>query len=232
MTNAIDQSTLSALGLSTKTASKDAEVDANALGQEQFLTLMLTQLQNQDPFKPMESGEYLTQIAQFSQVTGLQDLQTSFDDFAGRMQSNQVLQASNMVGRTVLVEPQMSDGKAVGNLNEAGLAGGVELPQASEKLTVEIYDTFGQHVRSIDYGSVEKGISYFVWDGLNEQGEAAPPGRYLVSANARFGNEVEAVEPLMADSVGSVSLGTGTSGFKVNLNGLGESEFSRIRQIM
>jgi len=231
MGTAIDSQMLQELGLSSR-AQKVAEQDSNALGQEQFMTLMLTQLQNQDPFKPMESGEYLTQIAQFSQVSGIQGLQDSFDSFVNNSNANQVLQASTLVGKTVLVEPEMIDGRAVGTLNESGMAGGVELPQATDQLKVEIYDARGQHVRTIDYGALEKGVSYYVWDGTNEQGEQMLPGRYMVSATARFGSSNEAVETLMADSVGSVSLGQGSGGFKVNLNGLGESEFSRIRQIM
>src|SRR5687768_6194672 len=74
------------------------------LGQEDFLQLMLTQLKNQDPFKPMESGEFLGQIAQFGTVQGLAGLQTSFDSLSASLVSNQALQASALVGRSALVE--------------------------------------------------------------------------------------------------------------------------------
>ena len=72
------------------------------LGQEDFLHLMLTQLKNQDPFKPMESGEFLGQLAQFGTVQGLAGLQTSFDSLASSLVSNQALQASSLVGRSAL----------------------------------------------------------------------------------------------------------------------------------
>ena len=74
------------------------------LGQEDFLHLMLTQLKNQDPFKPMESGEFLGQIAQFGTVQGLAGLQTSFDSLSSSLVSNQALQASTVVGRSALVQ--------------------------------------------------------------------------------------------------------------------------------
>ena len=76
----------SSLGLAT---SRDLQKDKNTLGQEQFLELMVAQVRNQDPFKPLENGEFLSQIAQFSQVSGIQDLQNSFSQFANSLGSNQ-----------------------------------------------------------------------------------------------------------------------------------------------
>ena len=75
--------------------------DQGELGQAEFFDLMVTQLKNQDPFKPMESGEFLGQIAQFSTVDGIGGLQRSFESLAGSLQSSQALQASTMVGRSV-----------------------------------------------------------------------------------------------------------------------------------
>ena len=79
-------------------------VEKKSLGQEEFLELMMTQLQNQDPLNPAESGEFLSQIAQFGTVNGITELQQSFSTLASSLQSNQALQASTMVGRSVLVE--------------------------------------------------------------------------------------------------------------------------------
>ena len=89
------------LGLKTDHVKKPTE--KKQLGQEDFMDLMLTQMNNQDPFKPMENGEFLTQMAQFSAVSGLKDIKESFQGLADTMQSNQALQAASMVGRKVLV---------------------------------------------------------------------------------------------------------------------------------
>jgi flagellar basal-body rod modification protein FlgD len=99
MTNAIGSGVdLAALGLAPQQTEPELE-----LGQEQFLSLMITQLKNQDPFKPMESGEFLGQLAQFGTVSGLAGLQTSFDSLATSLVSNQALQAASLVGRSALV---------------------------------------------------------------------------------------------------------------------------------
>jgi hypothetical protein len=100
----IDATTLEQAGLA-RAPTADARAN-DKLGQEQFLKLMITQLNNQDPFKPLESGEFLGQLAQFGTVSGIQDLQQSFQGLAGSMQSNQALQAAGLVGRSVYVPAQ------------------------------------------------------------------------------------------------------------------------------
>jgi len=77
------------------------------VGQEQFLELMLAQLQNQDPLKPMENGEFLSQMAQFSSAKGIQEMSQSLDTFTQSLTSSQALQASSLIGRHVLVPNEM-----------------------------------------------------------------------------------------------------------------------------
>ena len=86
------------LGLGLRPSAPESE-----MGQADFLRLMTTQLQYQDPFKPMESGEFLGQIAQFSTVSGIQGMQESLDGLAAALSSNQTLQAASLVGRGVMV---------------------------------------------------------------------------------------------------------------------------------
>ena len=99
MVDAVNGVDLASLGLTQPKAEKK-----NELGQDAFLELMVTQLKNQDPFKPLDSGEFLGQLAQFGTVQGLSGLQTSFDGLASSLVSNQALQAASLVGRTALVE--------------------------------------------------------------------------------------------------------------------------------
>ena len=72
------------------------------LGQEDFLTLMISQFRNQDPFEPMDNGDFLGQLAQFGTVSGIENLNSAFAGLAGSIQSEQALQAANLVGRDVL----------------------------------------------------------------------------------------------------------------------------------
>ena len=72
------------------------------LGQEEFMRLLVAQLNNQDPTKPMENAEFLTQIAQFSTVDGIQGMETSLSDLGASMVSTRAIQASSLVGRDVI----------------------------------------------------------------------------------------------------------------------------------
>src|SRR3569832_2993970 len=81
---------------------------SDKLGQSDFLKLMTSQLRNQDPMQPMDIGAFLGQIAQFSQVSGIQDMQASVKQLVDTLSSNQAMQASSQVGKTV-VAPAESD---------------------------------------------------------------------------------------------------------------------------
>jgi flagellar basal-body rod modification protein FlgD len=185
---------------------------------------MTTQLKNQDPFKPLDSGEFLGQLAQFGTVSGLATLQTSFDSLKTSMISNQALQAAGLVGRTALVEASTM---AVANGQSVG--GAVDLPDSTSSLTVTVRDSTGHVVRTIPLGANEKGETPFVWDGMTDTGGAAPAGTYTFGAEFRSGNTVEAGTTMLYAPIDSVKLDT--DGFSVELRGIGEKPFSSVKQI-
>ena len=220
MVDAVNGSDLGKLGLGVpQTTGKKSE-----LGQQDFLHLMLTQLKNQDPFKPLESGEFLGQLAQFGTVSGLAGLQTSFDSLKTSLVSNQALQAASLVGRSALVEASkmyIQDGQPVG--------GAVDLPASTSALTVTVRDSTGQVVRTIPLGAEPSGQSSFIWDGLTDAGAIAQAGEYTFSAEFRSGNTVETGTTLLVARIDSVKLDS--SGFSVELRGVGEIPFSSVREI-
>lgn len=196
------------------------------LGQEEFLQLMTAQLQNQDPTKPMESGEFLSQISQFSTVEGIGKLNDKFEALSQSLVSNQALQAANLVGREVLAPT----GLAV--LTEGGgINGSAELPAASGDVSVSIYDQAGQLVRRLELGSQAAGPVAFQWDGLGDDGQFALPGTYFVTAEASVNGSTEAVETLLASEVRSVTL-SNSGGLLLDLNGIGSLDFAEVRQIL
>lgn len=219
----VENNVFQQLGL-TRTATTNDSSDR--LGQDQFLELMITQLNNQDPMKPMENGEFLGQLAQFSTVTGLQDLQNSFNQLSQSLVSNQALQASTLVGKHVMVpsEQVAFDGTAV--------QGAVDLPASVSELAVGIYSPSGQLVQRIDLGQQASGLVNFSWDGSAASGATAPKGNYLIRAEARIAGQVEAVETLTVAKVDSVSVGRSGEEIALNLLGLGTVDFSNVRQIM
>lgn len=220
MTAAVSSSTLSDLGLSVKAPDKTTK----SLGTEDFLKLLTTQLTNQDPTKPLDSSQFLGQIAQFSTVSGIQDLQKSFNTLSSSLTSSQSLQAAGLVGHGVLVPSNTGYLDANG-----GLSGGVEVP-ASGHLVVEVTDASGAVVRRLDYGTKPAGTAYFHWDGKDGSGATLAPGSYGIKATLSQNGSTQAASTLAAGVVESVSLGA--SGLSLNLSGLGPVAFSNVRQII
>lgn len=228
--DSVDKTTASfeSLGL-TKPQQK---LEKPRLGQEDFMNLMIAQANNQDPFKPMENGEFLSQMAQFSTVSGLKEIKDSFNTLAEALKSQQALQASTMVGRSVLVPG--SDAP----LPESGpLRGAVDLPSSVEKLTIDIVDAAGEVVHQIEMESKPAGMTDFSWDGAiknTKQGEAvtnALPGKYTLKATALINGKNQALDTFIVDSVESVSLGKKGTDMTLNLANAGSVGLPDIRQI-
>lgn len=197
------------------------------LGQDEFLKLMTTQLKNQDPFEPMDNGEFLSQIAQFGTVNGITDLQESFSGFASDMQSNQALQATNIIGHGVLAET------SVGQLPHTGvLQGAVDLPSYSPNVAVNIYDRSGQVVNRIDLGEQLSGTVPFTWDGSTFGGARAPAGQYSVEVEVVEGAQTYVYPTLLYGNVNSLGLGETGSELQVDVQGLGQVPFSQINKIL
>ncbi len=202
------------------------EADRKELGQADFLKLMTTQLQNQDPLKPMENGDFLAQIAQFSTVEGIEDLNENFTALSDSLVSSQALQATNIVGRSVLAPTGVASLKP-----GSSIRGTVELPAASGEVIVNVYDQAGQVVRRLELGSQAAGSTDFRWDGLQNDGSFATPGNYFISAEAGIDGKFESVETLLASEVRSVTL-SNSGGLLLDLDGIGSLDFSEVRQIL
>jgi flagellar basal-body rod modification protein FlgD len=222
-TNTID--TFNSLGLAT---TSNTTQQKQTLGQEQFLKLLTTQLTHQDPMKPMDNGEFLGQMAQFSTVSGIQDLQASFKDFAGSISSNQVLQASGLVGRYVSAPSQQALLSAGGTVS-----GDFDLSSSSPNVKISIVNPkTGETVRDINLGALPSGSNSFVWDGMDNNGQFANPGVYDIRAQAEVDGANTALTTNIKSLVKSVTMGTGNQGLQINLAGLDPVKFNQIKQIL
>jgi flagellar basal-body rod modification protein FlgD len=213
------------IGSSTQSSNETRANDE--LGQEEFLELMTSQLRFQDPLSPMENGEFLAQMAQFGTVSGINELNNAFASMSAAFQSNQALQASTMVGRSVLVEGD----RLVLTPDEAA-HGAVELDQPANKLIINVSDSSGQLVHRIDLGQQPAGMIDFDWNGLNTDGEALAAGDYQVRAEIHRGEQVSAGNTLTQVHVESVTLGQGGQDLTLTVSGLGDISMSQIRKIM
>ena len=198
-----------------------------SLGQDDFLTLMITQFQNQDPFEPMDNGEFLGQLAQFSTVNGISSLNSAFAGLAGSMQDNQALQAAGLVGHKVLA---VTD---IGHL-EAGepLKGGIELESSAGSVQIDITDPSGQLVRRLDLGQQPPGLAEFTWDGRDSSGERAASGYYQVSARVLRGTNIESAPTVIEAEIQSVTLGQFGEGMTLNLAGGQAMPLGQVYQII
>lgn len=213
------------LGLSNTNGPKAKENDE--LGQEEFLELMTAQLRFQDPLKPMENGEFLGQMAQFGTVSGINELNTTFNSLNSSFQSNQALQASTLVGRQVLIPSE------TGYLGTSGgLSGSVELEQAAQEVTVRVTNAAGQLVHQQLLGPQPKGLSNFAWDGLDSTGAPFPAGNYAIAAEVNRGTSVSAGSILSVANVESVTIGKAGQDLTLSVAGLGNISMADVRKIL
>jgi flagellar basal-body rod modification protein FlgD len=219
------QDLFASLGLSRAQQDIKGTNDASELGLDTFLKLMVTQLNNQDPMKPMENNTFLSQIAQFGSVTGLDKLNNQIQSLSTSLTSGQALQAGSLVGHQVLVPMD------VGSLQSGQAIGGqVSIPESSSQVTVRIYDTNGQLVRELPMGAADSGELQFNWDGTNDQGQFMPSGKYQVEVSAQYGDQDVLLQPELFADVESVSL-SANNGLTLNLAGLGPVAFNSVKQI-
>ncbi len=179
----------------------------NDLDQSDFIELLVAQVKNQDPSKPMDPSQFMNQLAQFSTVNGVQELNTSFGTLSDKLASGQSIQAANLVGRTVMVE----GGDALVS-ESGGISGQLELPEDSNGVTLKIYSARGELVRSLPLGPNQAGTLQYNWDGFTDSGEAAGFGRYQVTAEALIGGETRALAVSVATRIDSVTLNQDAAG--------------------
>lgn len=220
-TNALDT-----LGLAASTMTQPTESANGDLGRADFLELMLAQIKNQDPLKPMQGEEFVAQLAQFSTVQGIENLNSSFSSVASALQSNQFLQASALVGQNVSVP---SD---VGYMDAAtGLSGQVDLPAFVPDLTVKLYDQAGQLVRTIPMGAQEQGLVDFTWEGLDDEGEGLAPGIYGIVAEGTLDDQASRFSTYAEFAVDGVIPGKNGDNILLSLAGIGAVPFDQVMAI-
>lgn len=193
---------------------------------ENFMTLLVTQLQNQDPLKPMENAELTSQLAQINTLNGIEELNTTLESITGQIDESQALQAAALVGHGVLVP-----GNQVLVGNQVATAFGIELEQPADQVSVTITNSSGQVVRQFDLGGLDAGVQSFTWDATLDDGSAAPDGSYTVSIEASADGKALSPTTLNYAEVSGV---TRTSeGLRLDLGAVqGSVALADIRQIL
>jgi|SRR5699024_10896606 len=196
------------------------------LGKNEFLELLVAQLNNQNPLEPQDNGDFIAQLAQFSTVEGVEKLNSSMQTILSGYHSSQALQASSLVGRKVIVPTD----QAVVDTAETFKASMV-LPQSSSNVYVNVYSADGSLATRINMGAQKAGEVSFMWDGKNSDGELMPPGNYKFEAQATIDGEAKGLYTLLPANVDSVTLGQGNGELLLNLAGLGSVPLSQVQVI-
>jgi flagellar basal-body rod modification protein FlgD len=212
---------------SSSGASAGGAAAGATLGGTNFLTLMLAQLKNQDPTSPVDSNQFLNQLASLSTVQGITQLNTSFGSLSTSLVSSQALQASSLLGHQALVSSKTANLAAHGSIS-----GAIDVPQTTSQAVVNISDSSGALVRQINLGAQATGLANFSWDGKLQDGSQAAAGQYTLSAQfAGATSGATAASTYVNGVVQSVTMGAGQTGLTLNVSGLGSVPFSGVKQI-
>ncbi len=217
-TNTASQALLNSVNGIKNTAASSASAT-----QDRFMTLLVTQMKNQDPLNPMDNAQVTSQMAQLSTVTGIDKLNTTVESLIGSVQNGQSYQASSMIGHNVLVP-----GNAI-NSTGTGSYLGVDLPIGADKLTVAIKDSAGNTVRTLSLGAQSAGTASLNWDGFADNGSVAKTGSYTFDVTATTASQSVTASGLNYAQVMSVS--NSTSGIKLNLSNLASVSTSDVKEI-
>ncbi|HEU0196845.1 MAG TPA: flagellar hook assembly protein FlgD [Nevskiaceae bacterium] len=212
-------------GTSTTSNSSDGSNAALGLTAQNFMQLLMAQVNNQDPLNPMDSTAFLGQLAQLSTVSGIQQLNSNFGSLSSALTANQAVQAAGLVGHQAQVASGSLewDGKTAVN-------GDIELPTASGKVLATITDAAGDIIDTLPLGSQPAGTTAFTWDGTDAKGNAVPPGTYQVVATATDNGQTTALKTLTAATIQGVNLG-GTAGLTLDLSGIGTVPLTDVTSI-
>ncbi|MFC6337502.1 flagellar hook assembly protein FlgD [Pseudomonas sp. CCM 7891] len=199
-----------------------------SLGKDAFLQLLVTQLKNQDPLSPQDNGAFVAQLAQFSSLEGINTLNDSVNAISSNFSSSQALQASSLVGRSVIIQTD----KTMVDTSKS-LTGAVNVTSSVGNVTVKVTDKDGNLIKTIDLGAQGAGKADFIWDGKNEAGETVDSGTYTFNATTKNdqGDAVVLTTSLPA-TVTSVTLGQNGGEMQLNLaGGMGSIKLSQIQVI-
>ena len=159
---------------------KDAAKKTNEdMGKQEFLTLFTAQLQNQNPLEPVKNEAFVAQLAQFSQLEALTNMQGSLDKFVTSMSAERMLGGVSMIGKKVAV----SDGTARLE-NTEGVDASIDLPIGASGIRVQVFDANGNPVQELIAGPQNPGTAKVNWDGKDALGNPAPLGMYRMVAQA------------------------------------------------
>ncbi|MCR5870501.1 MULTISPECIES: flagellar hook assembly protein FlgD [unclassified Sphingomonas] len=208
-----------------------AQANTNSLGtsamdQSDFLTLMTAQMKNQDPFDPVDNTQMVAQMAQFSSLAGISEMNTTLQAIAAKLNATSTTDLVSWVGRTVLTEGAVAYPRTDGSLG-----GMIELGADAAEVNVVIEGPNGEILKNVSLGAAPSGRTEFEWDGTTDTGEPAGNGPFTLRVAARDADgDVVTAKPLVWAPVTAVAMGSDGNPV-LTLPGIGQVSTTAIRQI-
>lgn len=229
--SAVRSQNLSPEVAAARRAANEANAKRAELNQEDFLTLMITQLKHQDPFKPLDPAQYVGQLAQFSSVSGLSEMNKQITALTNSLRGNQVLDGASLIGRTVMANgngiylPEAVEGE------ERGPQGLVEVPAGATSVTLVVKDASGAQVRTQALDTA-RGLQPFAWDGALDNGTQAEAGRYKIEVVARVGGQNVSLPTSVASQVNSVAIDPVSGALVLETFPLGDLDMTDVQRVL
>lgn len=221
----VDTNTVSSSLLTTMNPNATASQSSTAAAQDQFMKLLVTQMQNQDPLNPMDNAQVTSQLAQLSTVSGIEKMNATLQAMMSSYQASQSYQAASMIGHGVMV-----NGSTM-NLSNGSALFGASLAANADNVNITVVDSSGQTVYSYDAGAQQAGLLPLQWDGTTDNGTPATDGAYSFRVTATSGGQPVSVQTLSYGQVASVA-SAGSQGVTLTVPGLGEINMGSVVQIL
>ncbi|TKB58216.1 flagellar hook assembly protein FlgD [Ferrimonas aestuarii] len=187
-----------------------------ALTQEDFFSLLSQQLSMQDPFKPVDNDQMISQMSSFATVDGINTLNEEIQNMNTMMNSSQALEASSLVGQKVLIPSATGSSDGVNPMT-----GVISAPTGVDDMTIKVKDEAGQIVSTLKVPAGNGGNVDFSWDGTDGNGKTLPAGNYSFTAEALVDGKTESLPVFTYAHVSSVTLGGANFDTVLNLRGVG-----------
>ncbi|MDH4376687.1 MAG: flagellar hook capping FlgD N-terminal domain-containing protein [Ramlibacter sp.] len=226
--SATDKSAAQLLGV---TSYEDKKVTSSAKGKEEmgkqdFLTLFTAQLKNQNPLEPVKNEAFVAQLAQFSQLEALTNMQTSLNSFVSTMSAERMLSGASLIGKQVPVADASASLVAGGKVNAT-----INLPDGASGVRVQVRDSGGTVVQELIAGAQTPGNLDFVWDGKLPSGAPAPGGSYSFTASAVVAGKTQNVTVQTMATVRSVQTNGATGDVQLQVDGGKTIPLSKVSRI-
>ena len=202
------------------------------MGSEDFLELMIAQMKHQDPTEPMDQMAFMSQMAQFGTVSGIQELNGSFAGLSDSITSGQAMQASSLVGRSVAIPSSTGALAPIGLSSEGSpvyaLQASVDMGLGADGGQFFVHNVQGDVVFT---GNLPAGTGsvQVMWDGVDSDGHQLPPGDYYLAAELTNGTSVREGRVYGHEQVASVSL-SGSNQITLNLASGRTIDASEVRE--